>query len=172
MLQKLQTLSHHAGYWLLLILLCVAMEGVALFYQYGLDYGPCVLCIHIRIWIAALLLISVGGLLFRPCPVAQRILHPLTLIAALGLTERSYQTLGIERGWIEGSCSFDTGLPDWFALDKWLPQAFEPWESCGYTPELLFGITMAEALMAFSVVLVIVSAALSIAQFRCHRLSQ
>ncbi|MDF2181076.1 disulfide bond formation protein B [Neptuniibacter sp. CAU 1671] len=172
MLQKLQTLSHHAGYWLLLIVLCVAMEGVALYYQYGLDYGPCVLCIHIRIWIAALLLISVVGLFLRHCPVAQRILHPLTALVALGLAERSYQTLGVERGWIEGSCSFDTGLPAWFALDKWWPQVFEPWETCGYTPELLFGITMAEALMAFSVVLMIISLTLSAVQFRCNKLSQ
>jgi disulfide bond formation protein DsbB len=29
------------------------------------------------------------------------------------------------------------------------------WEACGYTPELLFGVTMAEALLVLSGVLVI-----------------
>ncbi|MFW1676922.1 disulfide bond formation protein B [Pontibacter sp. JAM-7] len=168
MLDKLVAVSHHAGYWLLLLVLSIAMESVALFFQYGLDYGPCVLCIQIRIWVLALLLVAILGLITRHCQLSQRICHPLTLLIGVGLAERSYQTLGVERGWIEGSCSFDSGLPEWFALDKWLPMLFEPWETCGYTPELLFGITMAEALMLFSIALVAISLTLSLLQFRRH----
>lgn len=72
-------------------------------------------------------------------------------------------TLGSERLTIVMSCTEDSGLPAWFALDKWFPLVFEVHEPCGYTPELLFGITMAEGLVVLSVVLVVVSVVFTIA---------
>lgn len=46
-----------------------------------------------------------------------------------------------------GSCSFDLGLPSWLALDKWMPLIFKVQTTCGYTPELAFGVSMAEVLL-------------------------
>ena len=60
-------------------------------------------------------------------------------------------------------CGFDAGLPPWLALEDWLPWLYRVEASCGYTPELLLGITMAEALMALSVGLVITTLSMSIA---------
>lgn len=167
MLEKITLLSRNKIYWAILLLTCLLMEGVALYYQYALDYGPCVLCIHVRIWIAAIGIVALAALLLPTCPRVQKITHPLSLLAVIGLTERSWQTLAVERGWSEGSCSnLDTGLPDWFALDRWLPTIFEPWEPCGYTPELLFRITMAEGLLAFSVLMIAISLIFSLVQFK------
>jgi hypothetical protein len=39
---------------------------------------------------------------------------------------------------------------------------FEAWELCGYTPEILLGITMAETLIAVAVVTLVLNAALII----------
>ncbi|WP_286237240.1 disulfide bond formation protein B [Neptuniibacter halophilus] len=168
MLDKLTCLSRSAWYWLTLILLAAGMEAIALYYQYVLDYGPCVLCIHIRIWIFGLLLVAIPGLFGRKHSGLSKLTHLLTLVTGIGLLERSWQTLAVERGWVIDSCSMDSGLPDWFALDSWLPAVFEPWEPCGYTPELLFRITMAEGLVAFSVALCIASLLFSALQFRRH----
>ncbi len=142
-------------YWLAMIVSGIAMEGVALYYQYGLNYGPCVLCIHVRIWVMAFILLGVLGLLCRNSRSLSILISLLTVIAAVGLTERSWMTFAIERNLIEGSCTMGSGLPDWFALDKWFPAIFEPWELCGWTPELLFGITMAEALLVTAAVAVV-----------------
>ena len=131
------------------------MEAVALYYQYGLEYGPCVLCIHIRIWIAAILVIGVLGLIFRQHKIVNPLLMLAGALASLGMLERSWKTLGVERGWIVEACSLESGLPSWFAIDKWFPALFEIWEACGYTPELLLGITMAEGLVAASIGLII-----------------
>ncbi len=152
MLNTLTALSRSAIYWIAIIVIGLSMEGIALFYQYGLDYGPCVLCIHIRIWILAFVLLATLALCirhYRPLLISA---HLLSLVAAIGLLERAWLTFAVERNLIEGSCSIDTGLPSWFALDKWLPAVFEPWELCGYTPELLFGITMAEALLLLAII--------------------
>ena len=147
----LDKLARSGGYWVVLLALGLAMEAIALFFQYGLDYGPCVLCIHIRIWVAALILLSLVALLVRKRWSGRLFSHLAGFGIAIGFMERAWQTLAVERGWVEGACNLDSGLPDWFALDRWFPTLFEVWEACGYTPELLFGITMAEGLIVIGV---------------------
>jgi len=141
----------------------IFLESSALYYQYVLDYMPCVLCIHVRILVLAIIILALLALRLRHLTTALLSTHILMTAVLASLFERSYQLLGVERGFIFGSCSMDSGLPSWFALDTWLPSLFKIWEACGYTPELLFGITMAEALIALSSVLLLVSGILSAA---------
>ena len=56
-------------------------------------------------------------------------------------------------------------MPAWFALDQWLPWIFEVQTSCGYTPLVLFEITLAEALLVIVVGLALLSGALFVASF-------
>ncbi len=149
--------------WLGVLVVGLAMEGGALFYQYVLDYWPCVLCIHVRIWVLGLILVSLLGLWLRRNRGLLVTGYLLVAGIGAGLLERSWQLLGVERGTIEGTCSMESGLPAWFALDNWFPKLFKPLEPCGYTPELLFGVTMAEALIVISVALVLVGLVLLVA---------
>ena len=55
-------LGKQKRYWALLILVGLALEGGALYYQYVLDEWPCVLCIHVRILVMAFMLIALLGL--------------------------------------------------------------------------------------------------------------
>lgn len=150
MFSTLACINRSCYFWIAMIVTCLCMESIALYYQYALDYGPCVLCVQIRAWVLGLLVVSVFGLLVRKNKPTLMIANLITLFFAAGMLERSYTTLGIERGFIEGSCTLNSGFPSWLALDKWLPSVFEPWEACGYTPELLFGITMAEGLIVLA----------------------
>ena len=104
----------------------------------------------------ALLIISIIGFFLRNTRLGLVISNLVALIFSIGMLERAYTTLGIERGFIDGSCTLSSGFPSWLALDKWSPTIFEPWEACGYTPELLFGITMAEGLIVLAAGLVLV----------------
>ena len=142
-------------YWVGLIIFSLALEVSALFYQYVLDYLPCVLCIHVRVYLLGLILISIFGLLINKYRFGRPLAHSLSLAIYIGLAERSYQLLGTERGFVFSECNMELGLPAWLALDQWLPSVFQVHTSCGYTPVLLFGVTMAEALMLLSSVLVI-----------------
>lgn len=162
MLKNLATIGASPWYWLALIGLGVAMLGIALFYQYQLDYWPCVLCIHTRIWVIAFVLVAILTLMVRKVWVLLIAGHALVTVSTVGLLERSWMLLGVERGFLEGSCDFNLGLPAWLALDQWLPSMFKVWEACGYTPELLFGVTMAEGLLAMSAVLVVIGGALTV----------
>jgi disulfide bond formation protein DsbB len=137
--------------WAGIFLVGVAMLATALFYQYVMDTAPCVLCVHARLWVAGLVVLSAIGFSTSSKLVLQPVLAIVALGFAVGLGETSYGLLSTERGWEIGSCTFDAGLPAWFALDEWLPAVFMPLEPCGYTPELLFGVTMAEGLMGISI---------------------
>jgi len=165
MKEFLVNLSTQRRYWAALILTGAALEGGALYYQYVLDEWPCVLCIHVRIWVVAFMLLAMVAIFCTNSIVATRIAHFLNVGIMVGLLERSWRVLAVERGWIFGDCDMDLGMPTWFALDKWVPALFEVQTSCGYTPLLFFGITMAEVLLVFSASLLIMSAVLFFASW-------
>ena len=151
-MNTLSRLPQSKGFWLTMVILCVALESIALFYQYQLNYLPCVLCIHVRMLLAGILLISILGWVFASIRAIGLALFVLLTGFWLWMSERSYQLLGVERGWIFGECDMSSGLPEWLALEKWFPWLFEIFEPCGYTPFLLFRISMAEALIVMSIV--------------------
>ena len=157
--------SQYRIYWILLLVLGVALESIALYYQYVLDEWPCVLCIHIRIWVFGFMLIAIFGIFLGPYIATNRTLHLFNSIVMIGFVERSWQVLAVERGWVFGDCNMDAGLPPWFALDSWFPALFEVQTSCGYTPLIILNISMAEILMLMSAFLLITSLALSIASY-------
>ena len=165
MIRFLIALSRQRRYWLALVVTGLALECAALYYQYVLDEWPCVLCIHVRIWIAAFILLGLLALFFTTSRAAMRLMHGVSVVIMIGLVERSWQVLAVERGWVFGDCDMDLGMPAWFALDKWMPWLFEVQTSCGYTPLILFNITMAEVLLVFSLALLLLSAALFVASW-------
>ena len=157
MLKKILMISESKTYWLALLVFAFGLELSALFYQYVLDYLPCVLCIHVRVWLLGVISVSLLALAFYKFKITLSVFHLLMSLLMAGLFERSYQLLGTERGFVFGDCNMESDLPAWFALDNWFPSVFKVREACGYTPELLFGITMAEALIVLSAFLLIVS---------------
>jgi len=144
-------------YWLGLIAVGLLLLGTALYYQFVLEELPCVVCIQIRLWLTLMIMLAILGLGCRKQKWLRLITQISVVLTAIGLIERSYLLLGTERGFIFGVCGFDVGLPSWFAVEKWLPALYQVETSCGYTPELIWGITMADALMVFSVCLFMLS---------------
>lgn len=163
--QYLMDLSQQRRYWLALVLFGIALESGALYFQYVLDEWPCVLCIHVRIWVVAFILLGLVALFFTTSTWIMRLFHGLSLVIMIGLLERSWRVLAVERGWIFGDCDMDLGMPAWFALDKWIPSIFEVQTACGYSPLIIFNITMAEVLLVISIGLLIISAALFVASW-------
>ena len=153
-------------YWLALALLGMAMLGVALYYQYGVGDEPCQVCIHSRIWVAAMVLVA----LVMACLPNTRALgvagNVLVLVCALGLGERSWYLYKIENGMGDGSCEFFLGFPPWLALDSWMPFMFEVRNLCSYSPDVLFGFSMAETLLAAAAGLVLVAIASLVLRLR------
>lgn len=164
MLNRISAIARSPWYWAALIVMGLSMEAVALYYQYGLDLGPCFHCIYSRIWILGMVLVAVPGLALHRFAIANIFLHALNTGLMFGLLHTSQQLLATERHTIFGSCDMVLGLPSWFALDSWFPSVFAVWEPCSETPELLFGITMAEGLTVFSWGMLLLSGGLLLTQ--------
>jgi len=164
MLNKLQKIARSRWYWLALVALGLSFISVALYYQYVLEQLPCVLCIQVRILMLFLTFVAFNALVLYN-KWSSLFVHILTVGIAAVLLERSYQLLGTERGFVFGDCGFDLGLPSWLPLDSWFPALFRVESSCGYTPELVFGITMSEALIVFSAAFLLISVTLTIMSF-------
>ncbi len=155
-MNTLAKLPHSTLFWGATALLCLMLEAVALFYQYQLDYYPCVLCIHVRMLLAALLLLSCFALLWH------KIRFTAFLVSAaiwVWMLKKSYDLLATENGWTLGECSMESGLPSWLALEKWFPWLFQIHEPCGYTPYLIMKFSMAQALVMLSALMVVISLA-------------
>lgn len=160
MLNTLASLAQKKGYWLAFMLVAVGFVLIALYYQYYLEYMPCVLCVHVRIIVLGMVMMSALAIFLSRSRISLLMIQIIMVIFFAFLLERSYQLLGVERGFIMGDCSMSSGLPSWFALDKWFPSVFKVWEPCGYTPEIVSGLTMAEALIVISLLMLIFSLAM------------
>jgi len=160
--KTLQQISRSHWYWLAYIVGGLSSLVIALFYQYFLDELPCVVCIQIRLWFSLMIIFAISGLLLRKKTWLNFTMQFGLVLCSVGLLERSYLLLGTEKGFIFGDCGFDLGLPGWFAIEQWLPGIYQIETACGYTPEILFGVTMAESLILMSAFLVIVSAGVAV----------
>ena len=139
--------------WWAMLILGGGMFAAALYWQYALGDDPCQVCIHARLWVVAITLIG-AIMLVLPTNTGTGLGGlVLLLVSSIGLGERSYFLYEIENFRGEGSCQFTLGMPDWFAVDRWFPALFEVRNICSYTPEIAFGISMAEALLSISILI-------------------
>ena len=161
--KKLKDMSQSHWYWLVYIVGSLNLLAIALYFQYSLDKSPCAMCIQVRLWISLFIIVSFVGLLTRGNRIMNAGANLFTVFIAVALTERSYMLLGTERGFIFSDCGFDLGMPAWFAIDQWLPWLYRVETLCGYTPEIMFGITTAEALIVLSALLLLLSFAVFLA---------
>ena len=103
-------------YWISLFIAGAALLAVALYYQYVLGDEPCQVCIHARLWVALTLIALL--MIATPQNAALRIAANAGLAASIGLTERAQYLYRLENGIGDGSCQFQLGMPDWFAVDR------------------------------------------------------
>ncbi len=156
-IQQLNSLAQNRKYWLSYIFGSLVLLAVALYFQYVDHLQPCVMCIQVRLWLSLLILVAVLGFLTRNNRALNLVSNLSVVLIAAALTERAYILLGTERGFVFSDCGFDPGLPTWLPLDTWLPWLYRVEATCGYTPEVIFGITMAEMLIVIFGLLLLMS---------------
>ena len=144
------------SYWLSITAASLTMLVIALYYQYALGEEPCQVCIQARLWVFALLLLSMAIATLPENRHLRLSGNLLALTCTVGLGERAWFLYQLENGIGNGSCEFQLGMPDWFAIDQWFPSLFEVRNLCSFTPEMLFGLSMAEGLLLISGLLSIV----------------
>ena len=133
--------------WAALIVIGVGLVAGALYYQEALMLYPCELCIYTRVWLAAIALVALPGLVLRKTVWSQRAVIVIELGLTFGLGTVVWELLALEYGWAgAGACSFFPNFPSWAPLDEWLPMLFQVQGPCAATPEVAFGLSMAQGL--------------------------
>jgi len=168
----LKKFSDSRWYWLMYIVGGLSLLIAALYFQFARDEHPCLMCIQVRLLISLLIIVSLAGLVLRSNRGISVNTHLSVVLIFAALSERSYMLLGTERGFVFADCGFNLGLPAWFAVEDWLPWLYRVETSCGYTPEVIFGITMAEALMVLSVLFLLLSLLVFIVRLAHFRSAQ
>lgn len=150
-------LTNGRGLWWTFFGMSSGLLAAALYWQYVIGDDPCQVCIQARLWAVALGLVGALMLLLPESPVTRLLGLALTFIASAGMGERAYYLYEIENFRGDGSCEFTLGMPSWFAVDQWFPALFEVRNICSYTPEIAFGVSMAEALIVIAFVVCIIT---------------
>lgn len=160
-MNTLLNLEKHIGIWLAAFLISTSSMLGALYYQYYLDWDPCVLCIQIRVIMAGIMLVSGLMLFLTRFPLMRLIGFTSQAALAVYLFIKCRALYRIETGLDQAECMFNAGLPDWLNLEVWWPSVFEVRSACGDSPELLMGITMVEALYYASAVAMVLAVLLT-----------
>ena len=168
-MEKLTAFLESKAYWATMLLGGAFLMAVALHYQYVMGEDPCQACVQVRVWIVTGMLVSLVMLVLPRKPVSSLLGLLVFTGTGLGLAERSWFLYLIENGRGDGSCGFMLGAPDWFPIDRWLPSIFEVRNLCSFTPDILLGISMAEALLIVSAIVLSLTGAALLASARSLR---
>ena len=146
--------------WFAVLISAFGLETAALYFQYGLNLDPCVLCVYQR---TAMFGIVLGGLIGFVAPRIGwlRLLGYLTFggSAAAGL-KLALEHVDVQAG-IGLGCDFMANYPDWFKLDVWFPALFQPTGYCDEIKWQLLGWSMPEwMVVVFGIYLVVLVYAL------------
>lgn len=132
--------------WVLVLFSALALEAVALYFQYGMRLDPCVLCVYQRSAVAG---IALGGLVgaIYPTNLVVRLIGYLAILASAVLGLRFALQHVAVLGGASFDCSFLPNYPAWLPLHEWLPFLFQPTGMCDEIDWSLLGFSMPEVMV-------------------------
>ena len=148
--------------WLLLLLSAFIFEACALFFQYGMELKPCIMCIYQRVAIWAIFFAGAIGML-----APQQLLFRLFGYGLWGTGAIWGLLLALEHVEMQSStmslfftCELVPNFPSWAPLHEWLPFLFEASGDCGEIGWAFLGYSMPQWMVvifaAYSAVLALV----------------
>ncbi|MDY6322832.1 MAG: disulfide bond formation protein DsbB [Succinivibrio sp.] len=170
MLRFIQEFTASRLSWGLLIIFGMAMEGCALYFQYGLNLDPCVNCVYERACMAGFVIAGLLGFLF-PSFKLTRLLSSLIFLGCSGLGLKisiGHYIESVSTGF-GSSCAIKASFPSFMPLDEWLPWLFKPIGQCGKLPWSLLGLGMPEWLIIIFSCGIAVSVAFLLSQFASRK---
>lgn len=147
MFQMLKSVSLQRWPWLLLALTALLLLVAGLYFQYVLNYQPCIKCVYVRVAFAGIVL---AALLVTIAP-KHSLLRVLGILHWLGWAGfgvmQAQELVNIEQILASGgftTCALFADFPTWLALDKWLPSVFDVTGTCGGVDWQFLGLSMAQ----------------------------
>lgn len=166
MLRLLKQFSLSRLSWGLLAASALALELTALYFQYGLNLSPCVLCVYERLAMVGLILAGIIGLLYPLALILRLIALGIALVSAIwgGIISLRHLDLQINPApWKQ--CEFLPNFPETLPFHQWFPFLFNPTGSCNESQWAFLGLTMVQWLVIIFAVYTLVLVAIFCSQF-------
>lgn len=130
--------------WLLLAISALFLEVAALYFQYGLELDPCVLCIYQRAAVIGIFIAALIGMSAPTSSIARWVGYTGWGVAAGWCLYLALKLSGMQLGIVAPSLSCDVNakFPFWIKLDQWIPAMFQPTGFCGDIQWQFLGLSM------------------------------
>ncbi len=140
----LSNLTEQPRAWLILALSALALELVALYFQYVMGLAPCIMCIYQRVAIWAIFFAGMVGVIGCKFILTRLLAYVLWgtgsiwgLLLAIEHVEMQSATFSLFF-----SCEFIPNFPSWAPLHQWIPALFEATGDCGKISWEFLGYSM------------------------------
>lgn len=131
--------------WLLLSTSALLLETVALYFQYGMQLEPCVMCIYQR---AAVFGLIIAGIIPAINPnngllrIAGFLAWLVSALWGLKIAFEHAQMQNPDNFLLAMSCDVFPNFPSWFAIHQWFPAIFEARGTCDTIDWQFIGLSM------------------------------
>lgn len=164
MWSKLKLFSISRKSWLLLALVCLGLEVSAIYFQYGMNLSPCVMCIYERVAILGILITGILGAMAPKC----RYWRVICLILWLAISIKGLM-LGLEHVDYQKNpfllqCGLSAKFPAFLPLDQIFPAFFRPYGLCSDVVWSFLNLSMAEWIVVIFCINVVLSGVFLISQ--------
>ncbi|MGX9461508.1 disulfide bond formation protein DsbB [Shewanella sp. A14] len=134
--------------WGILALSGIALELTALFFQYGMDLAPCVMCIYIRVAVLGIILTGLVGMLQPNIWLFRLVGMSGWFVSGVWGFKLAYDLNEMQVNPSPfATCSFYPEFPSFMPLDTWLPSVFSPTGMCSDSPWSWLSVSMAQWMM-------------------------
>ncbi|AZG73605.1 disulfide bond formation protein DsbB [Shewanella livingstonensis] len=155
-MSQLQQFCHSRLSWGLLLLSAIGLELAALFFQYGMDLAPCVMCIYIRVAVLGIILAGLVGMLQPKMWFIRLVGLAIWVVSAVWGFKLAYELNEMQVNPSPfATCSFYPEFPSFMPLDTWLPAVFSPTGMCSDSPWSWLSVSMAQWMMVGFVLYVV-----------------
>ncbi|MDN3652528.1 disulfide bond formation protein DsbB [Thalassotalea ponticola] len=144
MLKRLNDFVLTPTSWWLLALSALGLELSALYFQYGMELEPCIMCIYQRVAIVAIVIAGVIGALGNAFMVTRLLGFAIWGVAAIWGLALALEHVEIQAnaGSLFYTCDLVPNFPTWMPLHEWLPALFAATGDCGEISWQFLGYSM------------------------------
>ena len=143
MINFIAGLGRNNSAWVWLLLSTLALEASALYFQYGMDLRPCIMCIYQRtavfgVMFAAIIPLLNNNIISR---LLAYVVWGISAIWGLLIAWEHVEIQGAKNAFF-ATCEIVPNFPTWAPLHEWLPNIFAATGDCGEINWSFLSLTM------------------------------
>lgn len=148
-MKTISELVNNATSWKLLAISALALELVALYFQYVMGLAPCIMCIYQRAAIWGIFFAGVVGSFGHKYMITRLVAFALWGTGAIWGLIIAFEHVEMQTtDSLFFTCEYVPNFPSWAPLHQWIPALFEATGDCGEISWRFLDYTMPQWMIA------------------------